>query len=138
MQVKNYVSKFTQEELSLLLVKRGKILFKSKKSGLKPLIAAIDTKGRASLTRVNVFDKAVGKAVALIISYLQGEWVYTPLLSQSGKETLERFEIPYKAGQIVERLSEVGSDAQCPFEKAVKDIKDPATGYQAIREIVKA
>lgn len=129
-----YIERFTRQELSLLLVKEDQILFQSRRSGLAPLIEAIEEQDKERLVGSYVFDKIVGKAAALLISYFKGTWVYTITLSQAAKAVLEGFNVTYEAENIVEKISAAGTTSQCPFEKAVANIEEPKTAYKLLRQ----
>jgi hypothetical protein len=80
-----------------------------------------------------IVDKIVGKAAALLISYIQAQTVFCSLLSIRGKTVLKNHGITFFHEELTpEIINRYGTDI-CPFEKAVLDVEDPKIGYLRIQ-----
>jgi len=107
---------FLEKNWSFILIKNGRIVYKSKLQGLKPLIFCVK-KYKKEMRGAIVFDKVVGRAAAVLLAYARVKEVWTPTISQSGKACLaeNKMKIIYKnlASCITNRK---GGDT-CPMEK---------------------
>jgi hypothetical protein len=98
-----------------------------------PLYQAIRSLGIPQLRDTTIVDKIVGKAAALLISYIQAQTVYCSTLSVRGKSVLEDHGITFRYEELApEIINRYGTDI-CPFEKAVLDIVNPQIGYLRIQ-----
>ncbi len=128
-----YIEQMKCEALNLIILKNNKRLYQSAKEGMLPLYQAITEFGVTHLENTMVIDKIVGKAAALLISYIHAKVVYCSLLSTRGKTVLEKQNIAFYYEVLTpEIINRYGTDI-CPFEKAVLDIEDPSTGYLRIQ-----
>lgn len=138
MDVQEFKTYFQQRDLTFMVVKDDNIVFESEKSRLTPIIELIEDHSKENLAGSFVFDNVVGKAAALLISFIQAKWVFTTTLSRSAKKVLEVNNIPYEVELVVEKITPPGEKSHCPFEKAVADIMDPHTAYEVIKAKLKA
>ena len=121
------------ERLNLIILKNSKRLYQSKREGMLPLYQAIRTIGISQLRDTTIVDKIVGKAAALLISYIQAQIVYCSTLSVRGKNVLEDHGITCFYEELTpEIINRYGTDI-CPFEKAVLDVANPQIGYLRIQ-----
>lgn len=121
------------ERLNLIILKNDKRLYQSTREGMLPLYQAITELSIAQLKNTIIVDKIVGKAAALLISYIQARVVYCSLLSIRGKTVLENQGITFFYQELTpEIINRYGTDI-CPFEKAVLDIEDPQNGFFQIQ-----
>jgi hypothetical protein len=128
-----YVEQMKRERLNLIILKNNKRLYQSTREGMLPLYQAISELSGAQLENTIIVDKIVGKAAALLISYIQAKVVYCSLLSIRGKTVLENQGISFFYEELTpEIINRYGTDI-CPFEKAVLDVEDPQTGYLRIQ-----
>ena len=128
-----YIEQMKHERLNLIILKNDKRLYQSAREGMLPLYQAIAELSETQLENTIIVDKIVGKAAALLISYIQASVVYCSLLSIRGKTVLENQGISFFYEELTpEIINRYGTDI-CPFEKAVIDIEDPPTGYLRIQ-----
>ncbi len=121
------------EELNLIIFKNHKRLYQSTREGMLPLYRAINVLGIPQLKGTTIVDKIVGKAAALLISYIQAQTVYCNTLSIRGKAVLKDHDITFLYEELTpEIINRYGTDI-CPFEKAVLDVEDPKIGYLRIQ-----
>ena len=128
-----YIEQMKAEELNLIILKNDKRLYQSTRAGMLPLYQAIGVLGIPQLKDTTIVDKIVGKAAALLISYIQAHTVYCSTLSVRGKTVLEDRGITFRYEELTpEIINRYGTDI-CPFEKAVLDVEDPKIGYLRIQ-----
>lgn len=128
-----YIEQMKAEELNLIILKNDKRLYQSTRTGMLPLYQAIGVLGIPQLKDTTIVDKIVGKAAALLISYIQAHTVYCSTLSVRGKTVLEDRGITFRYEELTpEIINRYGTDI-CPFEKAVLDVEDPEIGYLRIQ-----
>jgi len=128
MGLKEWLALLERENLRLLVVKDGEIIFRSPERGLKPLLEAASHP--ALLEGSTVIDRVVGKAGALLICYFRAERVYAKTMSEPAAELLKRNGVNFEAEELVEAIG-----GGCPFEQAVLEINDPGEGFKRLREI---
>lgn len=128
-------SRLKAEDLSLIFVKEGRVVYQSGHNGMKPFIDAIQT-SRQNLEGSSIADKLVGRAAALLAVYVKVHSVYASVIGLEAAKLLEQHSIPCSYGRVVERvMNRAGTDI-CPFEKAVFDTDDPVEAYERIKEVV--
>ncbi len=107
---------FSGKKWSFVLVKGNKIIFRSKADRLKPLIACIK-KHRNEMRGGIVFDKIIGRAAAILLSYAKVKEIWTPTLSRGGKSILQKSGIKVNFGREVENIMNQKGNDLCPMEK---------------------
>ncbi len=132
-KLKDLINKLDKEELNLLILKDGEIIYSSREDGMAPLLEAIDQLGLEKLVDSTVVDKIVGKAAALLIAYFKAKEVYTKLLSRSAIKALKAHGINYEAERVIDHIRDKENKDICPFERMVLKIEDPQEGYKKIK-----
>lgn len=107
---------FKQSGKSLVILKDDQIVFESNLNALEPLIQFIKEKRHLEGGFV-IYDKYIGRAAALLMTFLKPKKVYTPVISQFGREEFERFGIDYQFDKEVKYLMGVASEKMCRWEK---------------------
>lgn len=111
---------------------KGEKVIVSDGRGVSPMIEFIE-KG-ADLNGFSVADKIVGKAAAMLFVKAGIKEVYAEVLSESGKDFLERNGVKTEYKILTERIiNRAGTDV-CPMEKAVANLSDVHEAYAAILE----
>ncbi|MBS7609195.1 DUF1893 domain-containing protein [Candidatus Bathyarchaeota archaeon] len=131
--LEDFLAKLEKEELSLMILKDGKIVYKSRDGGIAPLIEAIEGVGLESLSGSIVVDKVVGKAAALLIAYFQAKEVFAKIMSWKGAGILEREGIRFVAKELVENIKNRDGTGLCPFEMLVSEVEDSQEAYRLLR-----
>lgn len=132
MDFSHCLNMFEEEELSLLIVKGDEVLFKSTGHGIRPLLEAIEEMRLPKLGDSLVFDKAVGKAAALLICYLEAGEVYAKTMSEPAVKFLERWGMRFTAESAVKIIKGNKTGERCPFESLAAKIDDPQEGYRRL------
>jgi hypothetical protein len=115
---------FSKLTWSLVVIKNGKIIYKSKMRRLKPLIFCIKKFGKV-LRGAVVFDRNVGQASAMLLNFAKVKEIWTPTVSVAGKKFLEKNKIKLEYFKIVKSINR--EDGQmCPMEKMSEDLGEKA------------
>ena len=108
--------KFSAGKWSLVITSGEKVIFRSQAGGVGGLVRFLKA-GIPSEDDIVIYDKYVGRAAALLMALIKPVKVYTPVISEGGKEVLERHGIPYRATRLVKYLMGMASDEMCRWEK---------------------
>ena len=123
--------KLLTDDKTLVFVK-GNDIVDSTLSGIKPLINFLN-EGK-DLSGYSLADKIVGKAQAMLAVKAGIVEIYTKVLSEAGKEILDKYNIPYTYDVLTEQIiNRKGTDI-CPMEKVVQNIDDIEEAYIALKE----
>ena len=128
--------KFHRKKLTLIIVKKGDVLFETASHGISGFLAAIEQLG-TMLKGASVADRVVGKANALLHVYAGIREVYAEVLSVKANKVLEENGIPCEWKELVENILDLNRSSVCPFEKAAADVSDPKRAYAQFRALLK-
>lgn len=92
-------------------------------TGIKPVINRIN-EDINYFKGLIVADKIIGKASAMLLVLSQVKEIYCVVLSESGKELLDKYGVEYHYENLVPYIINRLGDDMCPMEKTVKDIDD--------------
>lgn len=116
---KEYLEK---ENLSLAVVKNGKLIFKSHEKGIKPIytlaVKVEDVKGSS------LADRVIGKGAAMICKYIGVKEVYGSLISEAAAEVLNMADIKFSYGEICPYIRNRDNTGICPIEKLSLETED--------------
>ena len=105
----------------------------SDESGIKPVILPMN-ENLHFFEGLSVADKIVGKASAMLLTLSGVKEVYAHILSQAGRDILEKYGIVYEYGELVDFIVNRKGDGMCPMEMTVKDIDDLSEAFRALNE----
>lgn len=125
-----------RENLSLVIVKNGKIIFKSNLHGIIGLLQAIDNLGK-QLNSASIADKIVGKAAALLMVYSHVSSVYATLVSNDGLMVLRKNNVKVEYDDLTPRIMNRRGDDICPFEKISLTARSPEEAYMKLKNYAK-
>ena len=125
-------SRYPSPSTSLLVTRDDEIIFQSDGKWLYPLFDLEDhlNNTQQNLRRTIVWDKVIGKASALLLTYLKAERVHGELISDLAFDVFEHFQIPLTYDQRVPRI-------KCKTEMLLLDINDPDQAYQILSKRAK-
>jgi hypothetical protein len=126
-----------KENLSLIFIKNGKVLYSSKESGINSFIEAIDKCGE-NLKNSSLADKVVGLAIAMLSVYIEVASIYACIISKFGINYLKENGIPFIYEKEVEIILNKNRKEVCPFEKIAMQSKTPKEVYLKIKELIKS
>lgn len=125
------------EGLTLAIVKDGKVLFKSKEKGIKPLFIAVNELSR-KLNGASVADRVIGRAAALLCKEYGIKEIYTKLISESAIDVLKEGKIEYKFEESSPYIKNRNKTDMCPVEKLSQDIKNTPLLLDKIRSFLES
>ncbi len=121
-----------QKNLSLVITKRGKVIFETEASGVRGLLEAIRKFGKET-AGASAADRVVGRAAALLLTYSGVVSVFAITISESGVDVLKKHKIIFAfEGQVPRILNQRRIDV-CPFEKIVAEVSDPKVAYEKLK-----
>jgi hypothetical protein len=124
--------RLSQENLSLVIVKKGRVLFETQARGIGGLLDAIEKVGK-NIRDSSVADRIVGKAAALLLVYSGVVAVFAVTVSNSGIEVLKSHKISHEFEKLVPNILNREKADVCPFEKLVAKVSDPKNAYEALK-----
>ncbi|MEM3673636.1 MAG: DUF1893 domain-containing protein [Candidatus Bathyarchaeia archaeon] len=127
-------SRLKGENLTLSIVKDGKVLFETASHGVSGFLEAIEKCG-THLEKASVADRIVGKAIALLCVYAKVRAVYAVTLSKKAKTVLEENSVHHEWENLVENILGVDGKNVCPFEKLADEIPNPNEAYRKLRAL---
>jgi hypothetical protein len=117
----------------LVVVKNERVLFETNASGVHGFLIALDKIGK-NIEGSALADKIVGEAAAQLCAYSHVKEVYAIVLSQRGKDVLEKNRIRYEFKNLVPHILNMKQTDLCPYEKLVAGSKSPKEAYERLRK----
>jgi len=124
--------RLNQRKISLVIAKRGKVLFETESHGISGLLKAM-SQLQHDMAESSVADRIVGRAAALLLVYSGVIAVFAETASDSGIEVLKNNHIFYEFGRRVPRILGSKKVDVCPFEKLVSRLSDPKEAYEELK-----
>jgi len=124
--------RLNQKNLSLVIAKRGRVLFETKTHGISGLLDAIKKLGN-NMVESSIADRIVGRAAALLFVYSGVVAVFAVTASDDGIEVLKGHNIFYEFLSRVPRILDSKKVDVCPFEKLASGFSDPKEAYEELR-----
>lgn len=119
-----------EEQYTCVLCK-GEEHFVSRQTGISPMLDLIDS--GADLNGFSAADKIVGKATALLFVLAGIKAVHAEVLSEAGKEILQKYGIPVSCGTLTQYIINRKGDGMCPMEETVLHTDDPHKALVLLR-----
>jgi hypothetical protein len=126
-------NRLIKSRLSFIIVNNGKIIAKSKSSGIKSLVDAI-TKYQENIVGAALADKVVGRAAILLAAKAKVSSVYAKLVSLSALELASSLQFALIYDKTTKKILNRRKNDICPFEKIVMNTNDPEKAYQDLRQ----
>lgn len=124
--------RLNQENLSLVVVKNGKVLFETESHGLGDLVEAINQL-QSSMQGSSVADRIVGRAAALLFVYSGVSAVFAATISDGGIAILDNNNVFHEFEKRVPRILNLKKTDVCPFEKLVAELSSPEEAYERLK-----
>jgi hypothetical protein len=119
---------------TLQVYKGDRLIFRSNKDRLLPLLEYIDRFAPYN-QEVEIYDKIMGNAAALLSVKASCRKVYSPLGSELAIKTLSNYDVEYHLTEIVPHIQNRSQEDMCPMEKLSIN-KSPEEFYEAVRHII--
>jgi hypothetical protein len=129
-------SAFLASDDTLRIYRDDTLVFSSEKDRLLPLMEYIADYGTGEQP-VAIFDRIMGNAAALLAVKVNCSEVYSPLGSELGIKTLERFGIEYHLSEIVPYILRPDGKGMCPMERLSMG-KEPDEFYREMQARIEA
>jgi len=123
----------TRSNCALVIVKDGQVLLETNASGIRGFLMALDKMGK-NMEGSSLADRIVGEAAAQLCVYSRVREVYAVVLSQCGKDVLEKNDIHYEFENLVPHILNMKQTDLCPFEKLVAGSKSPEEAHERLRK----
>ena len=104
-----------KENLTLAIVKEGKVIFSSRDKGIKPLYTALKER-KEDLKGSSIADRVTGKAAAMLCSYAEIKELKTELISANAINVLEDTDIIYEYCEVTPYIKNRDLTGMCPVE----------------------
>jgi len=124
--------KLIEEDLSLVIVKKGKVIFETKKQSISGFLQAIEKLNR-NLVEASVADKIVGVAAAMLCVYSGVSSVFALTVSEGGIRVLEDSNIACQFEKKVSNILNRNKNDVCPFEKLAMDSGSSEEAYVKLK-----
>lgn len=121
-----------QENLALVIAKRGKVIFETSSHGIDGLLRAMEVLNK-EMHGSSIADKIVGKAAALLCVYAEVVAVFAVTASEKGIQVLRSNKVLCQFENRVPHILDSKRNEICPFENLVVDILDPKEAYEKIK-----
>jgi hypothetical protein len=126
--------KLTKKDLSLVIVKKGKVIFETKKPGIGGFLQAIEKMDK-EMVAASVADKIVGVAAALLCIYSGVASVFALTISEGGIRVLEDNNVACLFEKKVSNILNRSKNDACPFEKLAMASGSPDEAYVKLRSL---
>ncbi|MFH1841413.1 MAG: DUF1893 domain-containing protein [Candidatus Nealsonbacteria bacterium] len=130
--MKKQFERFLSSSFGLEVWSERKLVFKSKKSGVKGLLDFIKKHGRR-YKEIVIFDKIVGQGVALLAAYLRALEVFGKTGSKLAAKSLRKHKIKFYFKKTVENILNKENTDLCPLEK-ISFKKSPEEFYKILKK----
>jgi hypothetical protein len=123
------------KNLTLAIVKNGKIIFQTDSHRISGFIRAIEKFG-TQLNGASVADRVAGKAIALLCVYAGIRQVYAEVLSRKAQAVFEDNKIMVATKEIIFNILDMDKTDVCPFEKVAAEISDPEESFATFKALL--
>ncbi len=123
------------DEYKCVVFKDDLIIYRSKESGIKPIINLIDNK--INVEKGVVYDTIVGKAAALLYSLVGVSKIYTKVASEKALQVLQQYNIEIEYITLVKEIINRQNTGICPMEETVLSINNPKIALIALKNKIK-
>jgi hypothetical protein len=123
------------KSLTLVIVKKGIILFQTDSHRISGVIGAIEKLG-VQLNGASAADRVAGKALALLCVYAGIRQIYAEVLSRRALAVFENNKIMFECKEIIDDVLDIDKTGVCPFEKVAADISHPEESYATFKTLL--
>lgn len=131
--MKQLIKILHDEGLTLVIKSADGVIHRFTQRGVKDLLALV-TENPAVLHDAVIADKAVGKAAAACMVVGGVRQVHADIMSEPAFSLLKSHCIEADYGELVHHIINRAGDGWCPMEQLSRDIDDPASIIQNIKE----
>lgn len=126
--------KLIEKNLSLVIVKTGKVIFETRKQGISGFLQAIEQQEK-NLVGASAADKIVGVAAATLCVYSGLISIFALTISEAGIKFLEDNNIACVFERKVTNILNRNKTDVCPFEKMATTSGSPDNAYVQLKSL---
>ena len=126
--------KLREENLSLVIVKQGIVVFETRKPGINGFLQAIQEQEK-NLVGASAADKIVGVAAAMLCAYSGVASMFALTISEAGIRVLEDNNINCVFEKTVTNIMNRNKTDVCPFEKMAMNSASPDDAYVKLKSL---
>ena len=126
-----------EKDLTLVIVKEGKVIFETKSQGVSGFLQAIEKFGKR-LVASSVADIIVGAAAAMLCVYSEVASVFAVTVSEEGIRVLEDNNVFYRFENQVPNILNHDKTDICPLEKLAIGSRDPKEAYTKLKSFAES
>ena len=115
---------------------KDSLVYTSNKSGILPLLEYAES--GESYENFSAADKIVGKAAALLYTYLGVSRVYAEVMSKTAVEVFTAHGIEFEYDTLTDMIINRRGDGACPMEQAVANTDDCKEALALIKNKLKS
>ena len=120
-------------DVSLVVIKEGKVLHKRTGKGIAPFIDLIESTSE-DFSDCVIGDRLLGRASAFLCRYVQAAGVYAVTGTKKALALLMVGGVIAQVDNFIPFISNRSQDGLCPFERAVFSVETPAEAFTLIRK----
>ncbi|MBZ2176017.1 DUF1893 domain-containing protein [Schnuerera sp. xch1] len=124
-----------EKDLRLVVVRDGKLIFKSNDRGIKPMYI-LATKMSENTKGASIADRVIGKGAAMLCRYIGVNEVYGQLMSNTAIKVLKESNITYTYNGVCPYIKNRDKTGMCPIEKISLEIEDMNLLLERIKEFL--
>jgi hypothetical protein len=121
-----------EDKWNLVIVKEGRVLFRSKERGIAPFFEAVQSIGEG-LHNAAMADRIVGLAVAMLCLHGRIASVYADIASHAALDMLKKKGVAVDSKRTVSHISNYDGTDLCPFEKLAGSCQQPSQLMAALQ-----
>ncbi len=121
-----------EKNLTLVVVKEGKIIFETKSQGVSGFLQANEKFGKR-LVASSVADTIVGAAAAMLCAYTEMASMFAVTISKEGIRVLEDNNIIFQFENQVPNILNYDKTNICPFEKLAINSRELKEAYMKLK-----
>jgi len=121
-----------EKAFSLVIVKKGKVVYESSSPGILSFLEAIDRRGE-NLRGASAADKIVGRATALLCVLSKIVEVFAVVISREAVKVLKEHKVKYQFESYVPTILNQDKTDMCPFEKLSTGIENVQEAYEKLK-----
>ena len=126
--------KLTEKNLSLVIVKNGKVIFETTKPGIGGFLQALEEQEK-NLVAASAADKIIGVAAAMLCVYSGLSSVFASTISEAGIKVLDDNSINCVFERKVSYILNRNKTDVCPFEKLAMTSGSPDEAYVKLKAL---
>ena len=122
---------------SCAIIKEGEVFCSAIGKGVKPLLELYSTY-EDDLKELELLDKVIGKAAAVVTVKMGIKKVYTPVITKAGLAFLKNNNIEVEYDEEIEYIENRDKTGMCPMEKTLLNYENVDKAYIALIEFIKS